>query len=71
MRTLKDLRWANGKLPTFTYPDGDPLYYIGHDGYIFCADCANQVDTGLEIEGYGINEEEDEMLCEHCGQYIE
>ena len=80
------LKRANkGKLPSFAWPGGYPLFYLCEDGGILCPDCANDSrvreemrvnpkdfpDKSWRISAYDVNWEDGWMLCDNCNERIE
>ena len=69
----------NGKLQSYAFPGGYPLYYVTDDGGVLCPDCANE-NIGLTddpndpqwfIIGATINYEDGCLFCNHCHKRIE
>jgi uncharacterized Zn finger protein (UPF0148 family) len=61
----------DGQLPTYAWPGGYPLFYLGEDGDVFCPACANQIDANPEIVHVDINWEDPDLYCEGCSKRIE
>ena len=67
----------------YAWPGGYPLALITADGGCLCADCARKewkficaesfenTNCGFRVSGVGINWENDELYCDHCGAKIE
>lgn len=83
MLKLENLGMENGKLQSFAFPGGYPLFYLAKDNGVLCPDCANG-DNGSEccnpdcqddpqwwLIGCDINYENDSLYCDHCGKLIE
>lgn len=74
---LDELRDSNGKLPTYAWPGGYPLYYMAKDGGILCPDCANAYKPNRDTEEqlkpvfFATNWEDSQLFCEHCDKRIE
>ena len=72
-------RMENGKLPTYAWPGGYPLFYVTADGGILCPKCANDNITLLTdpddrqwyVIGVDTNYEDDTLQCDNCNQLIE
>ncbi len=58
----------NGKLVTYVWPGGYPVFYITNEGAI-CPDCANNDPN--DVIGYGVNWEDPDMYCNDCDTRIE
>jgi hypothetical protein len=69
-RTLKDYRDDTGKLESYAWPGGYPLFYLADDGSVFCPSCANQGDAEPEITGADVNWEDASLFCDGCGNQI-
>jgi len=69
----------SGKLQSFAFPGGYPLYYLCADGECLCGDCASlpeceqaePSDTDWFLVGAGIHYEGSPITCAHCGKEIE
>jgi hypothetical protein len=61
--TEKLLEEYGGKLPSYVWPGGYPVYYITPKGEILCPICANDEENLLELE-YEINWEDEDLYCE-------
>lgn len=78
--TKKLPRLESGKLASFAWPGGYPLYYVTQDGGVLCPGCAKTAESkGLTgdlddpqwyIIAVQINWEE-ELTCDHCNEKIE
>ena len=67
----------------YAWPGGYPLYAVMSDGAPICCDCAikewkqiyrSTVDhafDGWRLEGVGLNWEDTDLFCAHCGKRIE
>lgn len=64
------IRDSRGKLPSYAWPGGYPLYYILKDTNIVCPDCANKLPKG-EVELADVNWENCDLYCDECGDRIE
>ena len=75
-----------GKLITYAWPGGYPVYYIMGDGGSLCAGCANAEDqVYLDVDGppddiddpqwevvaQEANWEDENLCCDHCNKKIE
>lgn len=64
-------RDSDGKLSTYTWPGGHPLFYINtHDCQALCPDCANR-ELCHFISGYEVNWEDERLYCDGCSKQIE
>jgi hypothetical protein len=71
-RKIQDMRAENdGKLPSFAWPGGYPIYYLTRDGLVVCPDCANESDTSDPVIDADIYWEGPAACCNDCGQGIE
>jgi hypothetical protein len=70
---LDEIRDANGKLPTYSWPGAYPIIYLTASNDVLCADCANKpVDEyGDPPVAYGAHWEGEPEVCEDCGKEIE
>jgi len=74
----KDLpRDDNGKLVSYAWPGGYPVYYLDRDNCCLCPDCARICD-GDEHKGqctetteFGVHYEGEPITCEECNREIE
>ena len=74
-------RDENGKVDSWAWPGGYPLFYICADSGILCPDCANGENGSLATEtdptedwrvvAYDINWEDPDLFCDHCSRRIE
>lgn len=85
IKTLAQVK-ATIRNGAFAWPGGYPLYFITQDGAALCFDCAhkefrqvawdylNKASTGWRIVGCEINyvnNEDGELICDHCNKRIE
>lgn len=81
---LDDYLMENGKLQSFAFPGGYPIYYLCADGGVLCPDCANEnleliraaiADSGAdeqwEIVAADCNWEDPALTCDNCNKRIE
>ncbi len=71
----------DGTYQAFAWPGGYPIYYLFADGEVCCPSCANGQNGSLASEttddkqwrlvAAGVNDEDDNMICSHCGGKIE
>jgi hypothetical protein len=70
---LDEMRIENGKLPSYAWPGGYPLFYVTGNNDVLCPDCANA--DGYEEDNLprdcGINHEDPDLYCDDCGERIE
>jgi len=81
METQTLPRDDSGKLITYAWPGGYPVYYVTADGGTLCPDCAQQAEAdGLTtdkddaqwyIVAADVNYEDDNLACDGCGEHIE
>ena len=74
-------RLESGKLASFVWPGGYPLYYVTQDGGVLCPGCAktaelegltnNPDDPQWYIVAAQANWEDEELTCDHCNEKIE
>jgi hypothetical protein len=73
-------RDSNGKLPSYAWPGGYPIFYLTQDDAVLCPQCANgengsdtlvQDDPQWNVTAHDINWEDPDMTCEHCNRRIE
>lgn len=72
-------RDEHGKLPTYAWPGGYPIYYLAADGGLLCPDCANcgealsdyPDDDQWRIVAGGIHWEGGPIVCDNCNVEIE
>ena len=73
--TLKilDLAASNdGRLPSYAWPGGYPLFYLDADNNVLCPSCADDNDDfDPLLVAYDVNWEDDCMFCDHCSNQIE
>ncbi len=74
----------DGKLVTYAWPGGYPVYYITEDGGILCPACARMAedetlsvvdengwtDPQWHIIGVDVNWEDSSLYCDHCYERI-
>jgi DNA-directed RNA polymerase subunit RPC12/RpoP len=62
----------DGKLPTYVWPGGYPVFYVDADMNILCPDCANKNDEyGPKLVATDANYEDSHLFCDHCSRRIE
>jgi hypothetical protein len=89
MRKFKreDYLLESGKLMSYAFPGGYPIYYVCADNGVLCPNCANgengsrAADTDLDpscnddrqwiIVAADCNYEDTGLYCDHCGKRIE
>lgn len=71
-RRIKKLILANdGKLPTYAWPGGYPMFYFDAENNVLCPACAAQNDEfSAPIVEYDVNYEEPHLYCDHCSANI-
>lgn len=69
---LKEIRDANGQLPSWAWPGGYPVIYLTRDNLVVCPKCANrEVDQSQEVVAYDINWEDPTLQCDDCSERIQ
>ena len=79
MFNLADYKMENGKLQSFAWPGGYPIYYLCADNGVLCPDCANEHidmlsdpdDRQWHVIAADANYEDDSLFCDHCSRQIE
>jgi hypothetical protein len=62
----------DGKLSSYAWPGGYPIYYLVKGGSVCCPECANRaIDQAQEIVIAGVNYEDNDLFCDDCGRRIE
>jgi hypothetical protein len=71
----------SGRLSTWAWPGGYPIYYICADGGCLCPACANgdgdsiaspdQDDPQWQVIGAEVHWEGEPIVCDHCGKLVE
>lgn len=69
----------NGKLQSYAFPGGYPLFYVTADNSVLCPECSNQSDVDYNdrddkqwnIVAADVNYEDDSLFCDHCSKVIE
>lgn len=73
-------RDSNGNAEAYAWPGGYPIFYLCDDGGILCPSCCNTerelIDSayprdGWNVVGAGVNYEDPDMYCDHCGKRID
>lgn len=80
-------RNENGKLDTYAWPGGYPIFYLTEDCGTLCPACANGENDSLaytdqpadesdrdaqwHIVACDCNWEDESMYCDHCNRHIE
>ena len=73
---LADYRDSDGKLESFAFPGGYPLYYMDSSCNPLCPECANldyieDYVTSDRPVAVDVNYENPDLYCDHCGARIE
>lgn len=67
----------------YAWPGGYPMFAVCDDGGCLCKDCAkseaaliiratvSQDSSGWQVAAVGVNWEDTELTCDHCGNAIE
>lgn len=61
---------SNGRLPSFAWPGGYPLFYVTSAGLVACPDCAN-AETSDPVTACDVHWEGEPLQCDDCGKDIE
>jgi len=62
----------NGKLISFAWPGGYPVFYLDKENSVLCPDCANRdVDQSQEVIAADVNWEDSALYCDDCSKRIE
>jgi len=73
----------NGKIVSYAWPGGYPVFYICKDGGILCPDCVQEnlklIQENIETEsqadwrviGSDINWEDSSLHCDNCSKRIQ
>lgn len=80
----EDYQLESGKLQSYAFPGGYPIFYVCADGGILCAgeDCANGKESRQAVAdcrddrhwllvAADVNLDDDTLCCDHCGKRIE
>ena len=65
---IDEIRDGEGKLPSFAWPGGYPMFYITEGNSTLCPNCANESD---DIIDYCANWEDSNLYCDQCSKRIE
>lgn len=81
---IESCKLESGKLMSYAFPGGYPIFYVTKDSGILCPDCVNanlgqclgETEGGSEykqwqLAGYDINYEDNSLYCDHCNKKIE
>ena len=69
----------DGKVPSYAWPGGYPLFYFAKDCGVLCPDCVNgnlelvkdPDDPQWYVVGADVNWEDTSMYCDNCNKTIE
>lgn len=64
-------RDSDGKLSSWAWPGGYPIYYLDNENNILCPDCANKEGYSTEPVAADVNWEDSELFCDDCNKRIE
>lgn len=64
-------RDSDGKLSSYAWPGGYPLYYLDNENNVLCPKCANKDGMSTEVVAADINYEDGELYCDDCSERIE
>ena len=69
---IESIRLDDGTLAHHAWPGLYPLFYIDKQGNVLCPTCANRdADQAQEVIDVAINEENENLYCDDCGNKIE
>ena len=64
-----------GRLASYAWPGGYPLFYLCEDGCILCPDCATEnadpTEPQWNVVAVDVNWEDPSLNCDHCDRRIE
>ena len=63
-------RDPDGRLPSYAWPGGYPMFYYDRDGDEYCPDCANQDKADPPIVAGDVYWEGPDSICVGCGARI-
>jgi hypothetical protein len=70
-------RTESGRLESYAWPGGYPIFYLDTDNSVLCPDCANKSDADDELPrfkpvafGYIDTPDDDAPTCDQCGVVI-
>jgi len=65
----------NGKLQSFAWPGGYPIFYLDSRSSVLCPDCANTEEASVcktsDIVAADVNYEDNDLYCDECSKRIE
>lgn len=75
---MKLPRDNKGKLESFAWPGGYPMYYLDREDSVLCPECANRSDSDPDevphfkpvAYGYLEGPQDDPTFCDHCSKEI-
>jgi hypothetical protein len=63
---------SNGKLSSYAWPGGYPLFYLDKESNVLCPACANRdIDDSQAVVEADVNWEDPSLYCDDCSQRIE
>lgn len=82
IKSIEDVMEENGKVITYAFPGGYPIYYLCRDGGILCPDCVNanlelirvakeENDPQWDVIALDVYYEGPVMFCDNCNAEIE
>ena len=73
IKKLAEEQRSDGKLPSYAFPGGYPIFYLDQDDSCLCSECAqkDKDDSYYVIKEYEINEENEELFCDECSKHID
>lgn len=60
-----------GKLPTYAWPGGYPMFYLDSENNVLCPDCSNADGYDAPVVAYDVNYEDKSLYCDDCSKQIE
>ena len=70
MASLEGLRDEAGKLVSYAWPGGYPVFYFDTDNDTLCPDCANKEGMSTEVVASDVNWEDESLYCDDCSKQI-
>ena len=72
MKADKLPRDTDGKLSSWAWPGGYPVYYMDAQGNTLCPDCARRdIDDSQRVVAAAVNWEGASLYCDDCSRRIE
>ena len=70
---MSETRDSDGKLSTFAWPGGYPIFYLDKHDNVLCPACANEHEPGEDDAPVhaDVNWEDPSLYCDECSERIE